>query len=586
MWTWMSGSAGLNNTPPNHGVVGVPAQSNTPGGRWTDSRWRDSNGNFWLFSGITGTFANPYADVWKFNPSTLLWTWMGGANTTNFTDSFTVKCSLNGGCPASADLNTVCWIDDCDRLWQFGGEGRNPFSVGYTNATWFFDPVSRKFKWQGGDLAYLQPGVYGAQGVSSPSNYPPSAMGGIGFNDNQGNFWMFGGCITPLFPGGAAETNTMWKFRPDSICNQLPSTTPIQTSISAFVPSACSPLQINFQSAISNSSFDYQWNFGDPNSTQDTASTVSTSYTFSSPGVYSVSLIVSGNSGCISGIDTAFFQLDLSNVNPLASSFSVSACSSYTAPWGAVYAQSGVYSDTLTAANGCDSIVTVNLTIKSPSQTNQNISSCGSFTAPDGTVYNQNSTFSSTFTGSNNCDSVVTYNLTILPPASVSVSPSDLNLSLGDTVQLFATGGSSYQWSPADGLSCTTCPSPLASPQTSVVYTVSTTNASGCTNSDSIRIKVDIKCNQLFIPDIFTPNATGPAVNEKLCAYSNCIRLFSFIIYNRWGEQVFETTDIAACWDGTYKGKESPSGIYAFKLYAEQIDGTIVDKKGTITLVR
>jgi gliding motility-associated-like protein len=181
---------------------------------------------------------------------------------------------------------------------------------------------------------------------------------------------------------------------------------------------------------------------------------------------------------------------------------------------------------------------------------------------------------------------VVTYDLTILPPASVSVSPSDLNLSLGDTVQLFATGGSSYQWSPADGLSCTSCPSPLASPQTSVVYTVSTTNASGCTNSDSIRIKVDIKCNQLFIPDIFTPNATGPAVNEKLCAYSNCIRLFSFIIYNRWGEQVFETTDIAACWDGTYKGKESPSGIYAFKLYAEQIDGTIVDKKGTITLVR
>jgi gliding motility-associated-like protein len=404
----------------------------------------------------------------------------------------------------------------------------------------------------------------------------------VGYKDNQGNFWIFGGFFTQNL-GGNDMLNALWKYSPDPQCLSLP---PPQAAFSVDSSNQCNPGLFTFQANSSLTGLTYHWDFGVPNISTDTANTANVTFNFDSIGVYTVSLIVSGSGSCFAGADTATFQLNISSIDLPSSSFSASACNSYTAPWGAVYAQSGVYSDTLTAANGCDSIVTVNLTIKSPSQTNQNISSCGSFTAPDGTVYNQNSTFSSTFTGSNNCDSVVTYNLTILPPASVSVSPSDLNLSLGDTVQLFATGGSSYQWSPADGLSCTSCPSPLASPQTSVVYTVSTTNASGCTNSDSIRIKVDIKCNQLFIPDIFTPNATGPAVNEKLCAYSNCIRLFSFIIYNRWGEQVFETTDIAACWDGTYKGKESPSGIYAFKLYAEQIDGTIVDKKGTITLVR
>jgi gliding motility-associated-like protein len=126
----------------------------------------------------------------------------------------------------------------------------------------------------------------------------------------------------------------------------------------------------------------------------------------------------------------------------------------------------------------------------------------------------------------------------------------------------------------------------MASPQASIVYLVSTTNSSGCSDTASVRIKVDIKCKELFMPDIFTPNASGPAANEKLCAFSNCLRLFSLIIYNRWGEQVFETTDITACWDGTYKGKEAQAGIYAYKLYAEQIDGTIIDEKGNVTLMR
>ncbi|MFN5371125.1 MAG: kelch repeat-containing protein, partial [Bacteroidia bacterium] len=209
-WTWMGGSAGSNSIPPIHGVLGEPSSTNTPGGRWTDSQWRDSNGDFWLFSGATGTFATTFADIWKFSPSSLLWTWMGGANTPIFTDTFNLKCTENAGSPASVIYNSVCWTDACDRLWQFGGEGRDGVSVGYTNVTWFFDPLTEAFVWQGGSTAYLQQGEYGTQGVPSPLNYPPSIMGGAGFSDNAGNFWMFGGYRTPEFIGSGGESNTLW----------------------------------------------------------------------------------------------------------------------------------------------------------------------------------------------------------------------------------------------------------------------------------------------------------------------------------------------------------------------------------------
>jgi gliding motility-associated-like protein len=61
---------------------------------------------------------------------------------------------------------------------------------------------------------------------------------------------------------------------------------------------------------------------------------------------------------------------------------------------------------------------------------------------------------------------------------------------------------------------------------------------------------------------------------------------FKLVVNNRWGQQVFETEDITQCWDGTYNGTEVPSGVYAFNIYLKQIDGTVVNKTGTITLVR
>jgi gliding motility-associated-like protein len=179
------------------------------------------------------------------------------------------------------------------------------------------------------------------------------------------------------------------------------------------------------------------------------------------------------------------------------------------------------------------------------------------------------------------------FDLNITAPVSGgSIIPSEANILKGDTIQIVASGLLDYSWQPGEGLSCTNCDSPLAYPEESTIYTVSGTNSQGCLISDTILIKVDIKCNEVFAPDIFSPNGAGPLSNEKFCVYSNCSAIFNLVIFDRWGQQIFSSNEIENCWDGSYQGKEVPSGVYAYDLYLEQLDGVIISKKGTIRIIR
>jgi gliding motility-associated-like protein len=235
---------------------------------------------------------------------------------------------------------------------------------------------------------------------------------------------------------------------------------------------------------------------------------------------------------------------------------------------------------------GCDSVITLNLTINQNAQGQTNISSCGPYQNEVGQVYTESTSFNYLLSTANGWDSVVTVNIDILPLPNVCVSPSNTTLYAGESVQLSANGAQNYSWSPADSLSCNNCPSPLASPIENTSYIVMGTDENGCISYDTVIVKVDIKCNEPFIPTIFSPNGKGPASNELLCLFSNCVAQLKFVVFNRWGEQVFETEDITKCWDGFYKGEEAISGIYAYNLYILQLDGKAVNKKGTITLVK
>jgi gliding motility-associated-like protein len=173
----------------------------------------------------------------------------------------------------------------------------------------------------------------------------------------------------------------------------------------------------------------------------------------------------------------------------------------------------------------------------------------------------------------------------VSPTLSATASPS--TLVLGDTAQLTAVSdATSYVWTPSDGLSCSNCPNPLATPVETTEYIVFATDSFGCRVADTVTITVDIRCNEVFIPSIFSPNGKGPQANETFCVYSDCVEQFKLVIHNRWGQRIFESENINTCWDGTFNGQAAQSGVYAFNLYLRQLDGTVVNKTGTITLVK
>ena len=106
----------------------------------------------------------------------------------------------------------------------------------------------------------------------------------------------------------------------------------------------------------------------------------------------------------------------------------------------------------------------------------------------------------------------------------------------------------------------------------------------GCAEVRSQPVTGKALTDQVFIPNSFTPNGDGR--NDILYVYGYIIRDMQFMIFNQWGEKIFETRNQAVGWDGTYKGKTQPSGVYIYVCEMILTDGTKMQKKGSINLVR
>jgi gliding motility-associated-like protein len=210
--------------------------------------------------------------------------------------------------------------------------------------------------------------------------------------------------------------------------------------------------------------------------------------------------------------------------------------------------------------------------------------SCGAYTSLAGKTYTQSGIFIEPFLTSNGCDSILTINLTINSIPNVTVSTENTTILLGDSVQLEAFGASSYIWSPSIGLSCANCPSIIASPLTSTTYQVIGTDSnSGCTNLSKVKIEVEIELNEIFVPEAFSPNNDGN--NDKLFVRGS-IKDFTFSVFNRWGEVVYRTQNQSTGWDGSFRGKELDAGVFVYYLTGVDAAGNTINKKGNITLVK
>ena len=196
-------------------------------------------------------------------------------------------------------------------------------------------------------------------------------------------------------------------------------------------------------------------------------------------------------------------------------------------------------------------------------------------------------------TDANGCTVSDNFTIVTVGSLSIDVDPEYSLIEEGESVQLTATGGENYSWTPSTGLSCDDCANPIASPTETTTYYVTAVDSSGCTGGDTALIEIRINCGELYVPNIFSPN--GDMNNDYLCLYGSCVTKVVYTVYDRWGELVFETESTVnletgnhqeVCWDGTYRGKPLNSGVFAYKLYAELFDGEIIEESGNITLVR
>jgi gliding motility-associated-like protein len=98
-------------------------------------------------------------------------------------------------------------------------------------------------------------------------------------------------------------------------------------------------------------------------------------------------------------------------------------------------------------------------------------------------------------------------------------------------------------------------------------------------------VYVDKPCTgEIFVPNAFSPNGDGQ--NDKFRVHGNCFREFLLRIYDRWGEKVFESNSPGFAWDGTFRGQEMDPAVFVWYLEATFVDGTSVNKKGNVSLVR
>ncbi len=172
---------------------------------------------------------------------------------------------------------------------------------------------------------------------------------------------------------------------------------------------------------------------------------------------------------------------------------------------------------------------------------------------------------------------------------SIEVWADDTVVFSGHATRLHVTpiAGGSCWWMPSNQIDNPTSYNPTAVLADSTTFVVTLTDSIGCSYTDSVRVGcISVNCGKpnIFIPNAFTPNDDGR--NDQLCFSGEWVDEFQIAIFTRWGEKVYESDDINACWDGRYKNNWCMPGVYVYYCRIKCSDGQKAQFKGDVTLIR
>lgn|GEM_PF-470672 len=182
-------------------------------------------------------------------------------------------------------------------------------------------------------------------------------------------------------------------------------------------------------------------------------------------------------------------------------------------------------------------------------------------------------------------DTTMNMRITVNPNPVLTVNKAnDVNCNT-PTTQLKVTGALQYAWSPASGLDDPRKANPVAAVDTTTNYEVKGTNQFGCTTSAFVKVIVTKDGIPRFVaPNAFTPNGDGNNDCFGIKRWGNTT-VQEFMIYNRWGQRVFQSNNSIQCWDGTLNGKPLDAGGYIYVIKARTLCGEVV-QKGMVMLIR
>jgi len=383
---------------------------------------------------------------------------------------------------------------------------------------------------------------------------------------------------------------------------------------------ACAGDTVRFTN-LSTGATSYQWNFGDPSSgNQNTSAKINPYHIYKSAGKYSVTL-TGKNSGCSNPVtklvtvlsSSVHLEVSGGDTGCIGTPVVITATGAKSYLWSTGQTTSSIKlnptqseSFTVTGFNGkCYMDTSFTLYVK-PAGVG-NITGAGEIClgglivldASGGGTYlwNTGATTSSivvpanSFSDSsysvmiNNGKNCITLFKKITIDSLIGYACCSDTISIGDTVTLNGGGASKYYWEPPTGLSCDTCPNPTVNPTVTTVYTLITTSKQGCTKSSLIAVDVVIPCRDFYIPNVFTPNGDG--VNDTYLIKVEYMSLYDIAIYNRWGQEVFHSTDPTSPWDGKVKGSgDAPAGVYYYIVRTTCDDGYSFRKQGFLQLIR
>ena len=597
-WSWMSGLITQQQTV-NYGVQGVPNSTNSPGRFFGEDNlnWKDENGNFWYYNLVDGV-------VWRYNPNTLLWTWMlgtpmsgpvygtiGQAASTNTPGVLTASASygwmtwqdssyncyigygrvnfpnidyelwrlditnLTWNClyQFSLDVNNahqystntcnsgsndrpiwgkeqrVTWVDDCGNMWTVQ-PNKNIVNSATEVGLWRYESDSETFTL----VDTYSNRVFGTMGVRSPLNHPFHTTNGASSWVSDGKFW--------TMEGVNAGNTVLWNYEPDLVNADFDTTVSCtQVAFSDLSSTGCNRIK------------SWEWDFGDGTKSTDQNPT----HTYSANGTYSVQLIVQN---CTWDADT------------IVKTITTNACGFH-----------GVYSVDSDSICGGDC-------------TNINLNANGgtppySFEIQPGTTTNS-SLFricpdtSTTYTiiasdanGATDTSTLFVYVNPLLVTFNASTISGAAPLNVDFTN--LSIGADGYYWK-IDGQIFSVFDTTYQFDEGSHQAVLVGFN-DACIDSFTVEINVGVQ-SIIIVPNIFTPNGDG--VNDAFTISHSNIETFEIQIFNRWGSQIFTSSNIDESWKGLVKDdKPASDGVYFYIIKAIGYDGKAHHLKGYVTVV-